>query len=402
MSGIDRRRAVLALAAAPFTGRTAAYVGTTPTRRSATASVLSVGPARPYRTLAAAVSAARAGDTIEVDAADYRGDVAILDKDFLRIVGPGGRARLTAAGADVEGKGILVVRAHGVEIENIELIGARVADHYGSAIRLEKGSLMVKNCRFSDNELGVMTANDPSIALEILGCEFSGLVDGRGRGAALSHCLYAGAIGSLRVEGSYFHDGSKGHLIKSRARSSVIRYNRLTDQNGVSSYELEFPDGGLAEVVGNVIQKGRRSENIRIVSFGAEGLRWKDNRLDVLFNTLVNEAPTGGYFVSVLRPGISTIVRYNVLFGSGAFRLGSEADARSNVRAKRSDFASPADLDFRPRVGTTWAGAAAGVERDLPQRLVPTAEYKHPASTKELPHSKLGALNPGAFQTLVR
>ena len=189
---------------------------------------LRVGPKQQFRTLGEAMVAARTGDTIEIEAADYFGDVAVVDKDLVRIVGIGGRPRLIADGTHVEGKGIVVVRAQGVVIENLEFVGARVSDHYGTAIRLEKGSLLVKDSRFVDNELGLMTANDPSIVLEVVGCEFSGLVENRGRGEALCHCLYAGTIDSLHVEGSYFHDGNVGHLLKSRARTNVIRYNRLT------------------------------------------------------------------------------------------------------------------------------------------------------------------------------
>jgi len=391
----DRRSFAIALVSAPFVSKAAS----SPVPKLP-GSVLHAGPTQQFRTLRSAVAAARAGDTIEVDAGDYRGDVALIEKDFLRIVGTGGRARLIAAGADVEGKGIVVVRANGVEIENLEFIGARVADHYGCGIRLDKGSLLLRNCRFIDNEFGLMTANEPTIVLEILGCEFSGLVDAGGRGAALSHSLYAGIIDSLRVETSYFHHGSRGHLLKSRARTSIIRYNRLTDENGISSYELEFPDGGIAEVVGNVIQQGRRSETSTIVSFGAENLRWKENRLDLMFNTIVNDMTVPADFVSVHPKAIPVNVRHNVFVGTGELRLGAAVATSSNVRAKRSDFVNADAFDFRPRVGTSWVGAASGVTHDFPPRLLPQAQYKHPASQEEVSQSRFGALNPGAFQTL--
>lgn len=361
---------------------------------------LRVGPSEQFRTLRDAINAARTGDTIEVEPGDYRGDAAVLQRDLVHIIGTGGRPRFIAAGADAEGKGTLVVRARGCIVENIEFVGSRVADHYGSAIRLERGSLQVKGCRFADNELGLMTSNDPSISLEVLGCEFSGLVENKDRGAALSHCLYAGTIDSLLVEGSYFHDGSVGHLIKSRARTNVIRYNRLSDQNGVASYELEFPDGGLAEVVGNIIQQGRRSENGTIISYGAEGLRWTENRLDILFNTIVNDLAAGGYFVSVHRQGVPTTVRHNVWVGKGEFRLGPGADFAANVQAKASDFADLATLDCRPRVRTAWVGTASGVAHSFDPRLLPTRQYKHPASVQELQRSRLGVLSPGAMQSL--
>ena len=396
----DRRAIMLALVSAFLQRRAFSASRNSSGQPQAPGRVWRVGPSPPSLALKAAVASAHAGDTILIEAAEYRGQVAVVDKDFLRIVGTGGRPRLVAAGAHAEGKGTLVVRAHGVVIENLELVGVRVEDHYGSAIRLEKGSLLIKGCRFIDNELGVMTANEPSIQLDVVGCEFSGLRDSRGRGGALSHCLYAGAIDSLRVEGSYFHDGSVGHLIKSRARTNAIRYNRLTDQDGISSYELEFPDGGVAEVVGNLIQQGRRSESSTIISYGAERLRWKENRLDVLFNTIVNDIPAGGYFVAVRPGGIATAVLHNVLVGNGDLRLGSDEDLKSNVRAKHSDFANAGDFDFRPRLGTSWLGSVSGVEHDVLPRLLPRGQYKHPTEVEALPASRPGFLNPGAFHAV--
>jgi hypothetical protein len=401
MNVIDRRRAIVALASAAWPlGSHGLPKRLTPSPGPGLPYKLWVGPGRQFRTLREAMRSAREGDTIEIEAGDYRGDVAIIDKDFVHIVGIGGRPRLIAAGQDVEGKAILIVRAQGVVIENLEFEGTRVADHYGSAIRHEKGSLLVQGCRFVDNELGLMTTNDPSVVLEINGCEFSGLADNSGRGSALSHSLYAGSIDSLRVEGSYFHDGSVGHLLKSRARVNVIRYNRLTDQGGISSYELEFPSGGLAEVVGNIIQQGRRSENSTIISYGAEGLRWKENRLDILFNTIVNDLPAGGYFVTVHPQGVETVVRHNVLVGGGQFNLKPGADLRSNVHARPSDFADAASFDLRPRVGTSWVGTASGIQHDFAASLLPDRQYKHTAATQPLVRSRLGALSPGAVQTL--
>ena len=122
----------------------------------------------------------------------------------------------------------------------------------GAGIRLERGSLSVKDCSFSRCEMGLLTNNDPNTQLDLQGCEFS---FGE-RPGSFSHLLYAGSIAKLSVSGCYFHHGMRGHLIKSRAALNHIFYNRLTDEiGGSASYELEFPNGGQALVIGNLIQQ---------------------------------------------------------------------------------------------------------------------------------------------------
>jgi hypothetical protein len=44
--------------------------------------------------------------------------------------------------------------------------------------------------------------------------------------------------------------------------------------DGTASYELEFPNGGMAFVVGNTIAQSTLTENPCLISFGAEGYKW--------------------------------------------------------------------------------------------------------------------------------
>ena len=66
--------------------------------------VLQVGSTRLLRSPSAAAAIARDGDTIEIEAEEYRGDVAVWSRDRITIRAVGGRARLVAAGASAEGK----------------------------------------------------------------------------------------------------------------------------------------------------------------------------------------------------------------------------------------------------------------------------------------------------------
>ena len=75
------------------------------------ANTLQVGPQRATKTIAAAARLASAGTTIEVDAGEYVGDVAVWTQPNLTLRAVGGRVRLQANGAAAEDKGIWVVRS---------------------------------------------------------------------------------------------------------------------------------------------------------------------------------------------------------------------------------------------------------------------------------------------------
>lgn len=355
--------------------------------------VIRVGPGRPITRIAVAAEMARDGSIVEIDAGDYVADVAVWTQRSLTIRGLGDRVRLRAAGADAEGKAIWVFRNADATVENIEFLGARAADRNGAAIRFESGRLRVSRCTFWGNQNGIMTASEPSAELVVEQSEFGY----NGGGDGLTHGLYIGAIGRFRLTGSYLHHGNVGHLVKSRARTNRIEYNRITDEiGGRSSYELEFPSGGLVDVVGNVIQQTRGSRNSTIVSFGAEGYRWDRNRLALVHNTVVNDQRFGGTLIRVWPGGEPALLRNNLLVGPGRSDIGDKADVAGDARAEWSDLVRPSREDYRP----TEEAAAALAAQPLgvvPPGLAPSATYEHPLGLRPLgqPLKVPGALMPG-------
>lgn len=360
--------------------------------------VLRVGPERELRSLAAASMQARNGDTIEVDAGEYRADVAVWTQEQLTIRAVGGRARMVAAGANAEGKAIWVMRSGSILVENIDFSGARVRDRNGAGIRFEKGRLTVRNCTFLDNENGILTSNEPSAELVVENSEFGN----NGAGDGQSHNLYVGGIAKLTVQASYFHHAKIGHLLKTRAAENHILYNRLTDENGgTASYELEFPAGGVAIVVGNLIQQSARSENSTIISYGAEGYKWPQNRLVLAYNTIINERAAGVRFLYV-QPGNRQVGAVNnVLAGgtapAGASLLGLAAPdvERNTVRAERSDFINAAAFDYRPAKHARWLAVPGQFGGNA---LWPKREYVHPRGSRALPAGL--TIQAGAFHRL--
>jgi hypothetical protein len=290
--------------------------------------VLRVGPAHALKTIAQASKVAKSGDVIEVDAGDYVGDVAVWTQDGLTLRAVGGRVRLLANGVSAEGKGIWVIRAKHMRVEGFDFEGAAVPSRNGAGIRLDSGSLFVRDCRFLRNEMGLLTNNDPDTVLEIEDSEFAYNMRPDGH----NHNLYAGQIAKLSVTGSYFHHARTGHLLKSRAAVSYIYNNRLIDgPGGTASYELEFPNGGVATVVGNVIGQNLQTENPKLISFGAEGYKWPRNAIHLEGNTLINPLPYRGVFLYVA-PGADAIsATNNRLVGEGTLESAGAGEYRNNV-----------------------------------------------------------------------
>ena len=353
--------------------------------------VIRVGPRRAITRIGVAAQLAVDGSVIEIDPGDYVADVAVWDRAELTIRGTGQRVRLLAAGAHAEGKAIWVVRRGRVTIENIQFVGARVADRNGAGIRHEGGDLVVRRCSFIDNENGILTGSKPDATLVVEQSEFGY----NGAGDGQSHGIYVNRIASFRLSGSYFHHGNVGHLVKSRARVNRIEYNRLSDESGGrASYELEFPNGGVAEVVGNVIQQGSDTRNSAIVSYGAEGYAWPRNELALVHNTLVNDQRAGGSFLRVMPGAGAVTLRNNLFVGPGRVDGSTAADAAGDRTASWEDLVRPAREDYRLTAKTraAWQSQAPAA---VPETLRPTREYLHPQALRPL-----GAVRwPGALQS---
>lgn len=359
---------------------------------AAAARVIRVGPTREVRTLAEAARRAGNGSIVEIDPGDYRADAAVWSQTDLTIRGRGPQVRLIAAGAHAEGKAIWVVRGDRITIEGIHFIGARVGDRNGAGIRHEQGQLLVRRCVFFDNQMGILTGNDGQAELTVEDSEFGH----HHNAAGISHAIYVGSIARFRLSGSWVHHVNRGHLVKSRARHNRIEYNRLSDESGGrASYELELPDGGEAEVVGNLVQQGAGTSNSVIVSYGAEGLRWPVNTLRFVHNTVVNDRPLGGTFLRVA-PGTQAVtLRNNLWVGPGRIDATAQADVQGDQRGTWEDLVRPSREDWRPNE-RLQARLHDWLPAPTEPAWQPRREYAHPASTRALAGP---ARWPGALQS---
>lgn len=357
-----------------------------------------VGPGERISTLGEAARLAKDGEVIEIRPGEYRGQPAVWTQNDLTIRGVGEpRPVMLADGKSAEGKAIWVVRGGKMRIEHVEFRGARVADMNGAGIRLEKGELTVRDCAFFDNEMGILTANIPELKLQVIDSEFGDSPSVRND---FHHQIYVGAIGKFTLRGSRFSHGNYGHLVKTRARENHILYNMLVDgAGGKASYELEFPNGGLAYVIGNAIGQSAGTENPILVAYGAEGRRWPENALYLSHNTLINDHHAGSFltvFSDKVGADVEVWLLNNLIVGNGDLFKPAQGRFDGNRLIGRGELIDYGGIPLRL---TNWSplrgavrppGAARGVE------LLPDAEFRFPAGTRSV--RPASALAPGAFQ----
>jgi hypothetical protein len=365
--------------------------------------------------LAEALQAAADGDVIELAPGHHRGQVGVIRQRRLTIrgSGPPGATVLHAEGRHAEGKAILVVRDGDIRIEGLEFRGTRVPSANGAGIRFERGRMRVERCGFFDNQMGLLSGNTADAVMEVVDSRFGAApVNER----SLPHLLYVGAMGRLLLAGCDFSGGRRAHLVKSRARLNHVLANRLVDgPGGEAAYELEFPDGGVAVVVGNCIGQAAGTSNPAMLSYAAElrpddpGRGAREHALFVAHNTFVNDAERPARFVHVwderVGPGLQRHVVNNLFVGAGgdgenwhAPDDGNHALAHGALSdAAAFDWALPRRSPLRGRAverPAVWPGLDG--EPQGPAPLRPAWQFAAPAGRVAL--APPARWSPGAIQ----
>ncbi len=351
------------------------------------AATLKVGPGQKYAKPSAAFQAAGSGDVIEINAAgDYGGDVATIARDKLTVRGVGrGRVKIPAKGRIEGGKAIWVIRGHYVTVENIEFSGARAPDRNGAGIRAEGQGLTVRRCRFYDCQDGIL-GGAGEMLIEYSEFDHCGLV-----AEPATHSCYIGErCTKLAFHGNYSTRVVQGHLLKSRARENWVLYNRLTDETGTGSAVADFPNGGVVVMAGNILDKGPKAQNNRVVAYGMEGLKYQRNALYVVNNTMYYELHRPSFFVRVENapPGFTPVIYNNLCIGTIPLCNLADAEAKNNlIFAKPSmvRVVNAAAYDFRLTARSPCIdkgvdpGKADGID------LAPRFQYVHPCQREIRP-----------------
>jgi centrosomal CEP192-like protein len=361
----------------------------------AQATIRSVGPGKTFAAPCAAIAAAAAGDTIEIDTSvTYTGDVCAWTTNNLTIRGVGGgRAHIDAGGQSSQGKGIWVISGANTTVENIEFSGAHVVDQNGVGIRQQGNNLTVRNCYFHDNDEGILTDGSLSstITIEFSEFAFNGFGDGQ------SHNVYIGNIGTLIFRYNYSHHAKIGHLLKTRASQNFILYNRLSDEaTGTASYQIDIPNGGLSYVIGNVIEQGPNNDNSTLVSYLAEGTNPGNpsTQLFVINNTFANDAASGT-FIAPAAGAAPVVIKNNIFFGPGTV-TGQATAIKANNFSGNANFVNAAGFDYHLLTGSPAINAGVDPGADGTFSLLPVFQYVHPACAEGRTLS--GTIDIGAYE----
>jgi hypothetical protein len=353
---------------------------------AASAATLQVGPDKPFHAPCAAIAVASPGNIIEIDAGLYRRDVCVIRQNNLTLRGVNGRAHLEADDASAQGKAIWVIHANDVIVENIEFSGASVPDQNGAGIRAEGVNLTVRNCYFHDNQDGILESNVAGSTILIEFSEF----DHNGFSTGQSHNLYIGHAGTLIFRFNWSHRAKTGHLLKSRASQNYICFNRLTDETGTASYEIDLPNGGSSYVIGNLIEQGKNTGNSTILTYLEESMSNPGTDLHVINNTFVNDRSKGGTFVHIAAAASPAEIVNNIFNGPGTVCSGPCNVSAANFVGDPL-FVDAGDFDYH----LTPSSPAINIGTDL-GALNPTFEYVHPACGEA--RNKVGPIDIGAYE----
>lgn len=286
----------------------------------AQAKIWQVGPTRTYTYCDKVVNLVQNGDTVQIDAATYSNVPQVIwRKANLYLVGVGGRpilkAGATIANDNVNGKGIFVISAANVKVENIEFANAAVIDNNGAGIRQEGANLWVTKCRFIANEMGILCGNIANCKTTVEFCEFFN--GGSAKNPGYQHNIYINHIDTLVFRYNYSHDAiAQGHEFKSRATYNFILYNRIANEVSEDSRTIDIPNGGTSVIIGNVIEQGENSANTNLLGYGLEGLtNAAPHCLWVVNNTFINKKNKGS-FIHIQANTDTLFVKNNIFAGA--------------------------------------------------------------------------------------
>lgn len=273
--------------------------------------VLMVGSADQYRTIADAVNAANLNQDIThhyvivVAPGTYVNDFPhvkrpiTIEADIKRV----GEEVLLRATEDVpNGKGIILSEAD-LTVDGLSFEGAKTPNKLGgnaAGIRDQNSSnsarLIVKNSTFSKNQNGILTSPNSSKTITVLNSRFknNGNESITGGPLCCQHALYVSQAARLTVENSLFCGQLVGHDVKSRALVNFIGQSALYIgagnsavgcEAGSGSFAIDIPNGGVANISDNELIQGRRAQNHNVIAYGEEGLPYAKNSAYVSRNT---------------------------------------------------------------------------------------------------------------------
>jgi hypothetical protein len=284
-----------------------------------------------------------------------------------------------------------------IDVRNVGGQGGVAGIYIGAASNLTLKNLRVSGFA-SSNADGILGATNVAGSLTIDSAE----IDHNGGTNGPSHDIYIGASQTdpnftLTLSHSWLHDAYYGHLLKSRAQTTVLTANYLEGglplghHDVAESYLADFPNGGTETIHNNVFSKtaSGADSNATLIRFGEEGIRdTRPQSFDFENNTLIAFSATNGggatltpfgFFAGSL-PGdqsfpatIATRIQKNLYTGfCAAPYLGDIA-----VAADFTDLTG--NFHLRPQIISDESALAASESSFV--TVIGTTTYSHQANT---------------------
>jgi hypothetical protein len=303
----------------------------------------------------------------------------------------GARPVLDANGSCKSGKGIFIVTGTDTTIQNLEFKNTRnTTDKNAAGIRQEAANLIVTNCYFHDNDEGILANSVSGSAILVETSEFNY----NGYGDGYSHNTYIGAVDSFTLRYCYLHNAYAGHEVKTRAAVNYILYNRIGNEGGNGSYEIQPANGGTTYIIGNQIEQSSTGTNGTIIYYGSEGSS-PDMHLYVVNNTFVNNRGICTFVNNA--SATSALLENNIFQGTGTVLVGSGTQT-TNLATANANLQNPASYDFHLTAGSAGAidaGTTPGTGVNGFD-MNPTLQYLHPCSYESRPVN--GTIDIGAYE----
>lgn len=302
---------------------------------------------------------ARRGETVTIHAGRY--DIADLRiRKNVTIIGDG---EVTFFSSRSVAKGLLNPMPHvSLRVENITFEGARSPDLNGAGIRHDGDDLWVVDCRFIDNENGILATGSVFGAIHVESSAFIG----NGHGDGYSHGIYVARARRLEISTSEFVGTRIGHHVKSLAGATTIRESRFDDAGGRSSYSLDASKGGAVTIAGNSFVKAADADNETLINYDLTR-GGKAESLVITGNTIVNRHPNGRLLRNAT--GLKPVIENNVIGGETAAAMTPQAapkvaGAAGDEPAKPGGPVrlAPLTLEYPRRGGGARAGVIAAPE----------------------------------------
>jgi hypothetical protein len=287
-------------------------------------------------------------------------------------------------------------------VYGIDFRDCAVPDRNGAGIRVEGTNIIVSHCAFRQNQDGILAGNNLNSTIRVEHSEF----DRSGAGDGLSHAIYINHVKEFIFMFNYSHGTLVGHECKSRAHANYIAYNRITNENGTGSRNLDLPNGGSSIVIGNIFHKGPNAENGNFIGYGLEGMSdTVDNSLYLSHNTFVSERGAA----TLVRMDTNTVTYRlvnNVIAGPivllVGFPRGQQVNANYIGTIDSAKFQDPTTYNYRPLPDSPVRGLAqdpgsaqyyvAGVAQERPLNAL--LHYIQPCEER----LRLGTEDAGAYE----